>query len=149
MAYPGYSWSLPPSAIAEAMKCEHERSVYLFIDSLMNQDKPSFAFQCADSNRFKKGICLSCRKNRCNNIGYNAKKTRNKKNTKMYLKTRADMPFKGNPQSLLCSEAGLSSLPSFQILQGGPGYIPAREMWPAPLTQITANQIPLCMPWES
>nr|KAF6422605.1 lipase G, endothelial type [Rousettus aegyptiacus] len=82
------------TAIAEAMKCEHERSVYLFIDSLMNQDKPSFAFQCADSNRFKKGICLSCRKNRCNNIGYNAKKTRNKKNTKMYLKTRADMPFK-------------------------------------------------------
>lgn len=86
--------SLADGTIAEAMKCEHERSVYLFIDSLMNQDKPSFAFQCADSNRFKKGICLSCRKNRCNNIGYNAKKTRNKRNTKMYLKTRADMPFK-------------------------------------------------------
>uniref|UniRef100_A0A8C6Y0R6 Lipase G, endothelial type n=1 Tax=Naja naja TaxID=35670 RepID=A0A8C6Y0R6_NAJNA len=65
--------------------CEHERS-----------DKPSFAFQCTDSGRFKKGICLSCRKNRCNSIGYNTKKTRNKRNSKMYLKTRAGMPFKGD-----------------------------------------------------
>uniref|UniRef100_A0A670YC91 triacylglycerol lipase n=1 Tax=Pseudonaja textilis TaxID=8673 RepID=A0A670YC91_PSETE len=74
--------------------CEHERSVHLFVDSLVNKDKPSFAFQCTDSGRFKKGICLSCRKNRCNSIGYNTKKMRNKRNSKMYLKTRAGMPFK-------------------------------------------------------
>ncbi|KAK4811262.1 hypothetical protein QYF61_022159 [Mycteria americana] len=80
--------------IGEVVKCEHERSVHLFVDSLVNQDKQSFAFQCTDSSRFKKGICLSCRKNRCNGIGYNARKTRNKRNSKMYLKTRADMPFK-------------------------------------------------------
>ncbi|KAM6363529.1 endothelial lipase [Pluvialis apricaria] len=80
--------------IGEVVKCEHERSVHLFVDSLVNQDKRSFAFQCTDSSRFKKGICLSCRKNRCNGIGYNARKTRNKRNSKMYLKTRADMPFK-------------------------------------------------------
>uniref|UniRef100_A0A6I8NAQ6 Lipase G, endothelial type n=1 Tax=Ornithorhynchus anatinus TaxID=9258 RepID=A0A6I8NAQ6_ORNAN len=82
------------TAFPEVVKCEHERAVHLFVDSLVNQDKQSFAFQCTDSNRFKKGICLSCRKNRCNNIGYNAKKTRNKRNSKMYLKTRAGMPFK-------------------------------------------------------
>lgn len=69
--------------------------MHLFVDSLVNQDKQSFAFQCTDSSRFKKGICLSCRKNRCNGIGYNARKTRNRRNSKMYLKTRADMPFKG------------------------------------------------------
>ncbi|KAJ7423027.1 Endothelial lipase [Pitangus sulphuratus] len=80
--------------IGEVVKCEHERSVHLFVDSLVNQDKQSFAFQCTDSNRFKKGICLSCRKNRCNGIGYNARRIRHKRNTKMYLKTRADMPFK-------------------------------------------------------
>nr|XP_034956714.1 endothelial lipase isoform X3 [Zootoca vivipara] len=80
--------------IGEAVRCEHERSVHLFVDSLVNKDKQSFAFQCTDSSRFRKGICLSCRKNRCNGIGYNAKKMRNKRNTKMYLKTRADMPFK-------------------------------------------------------
>ncbi|KFQ85858.1 Endothelial lipase, partial [Phoenicopterus ruber ruber] len=80
--------------IGEVVKCEHERSVHLFVDSLVNQDKQTFAFQCTDSSRFKKGICLSCRKNRCNGIGYNARKTQNKRNSKMYLKTRADMPFK-------------------------------------------------------
>uniref|UniRef100_A0A7N4PAJ8 Lipase G, endothelial type n=1 Tax=Sarcophilus harrisii TaxID=9305 RepID=A0A7N4PAJ8_SARHA len=82
------------TAITEVVKCEHERAVHLFVDSLVNQDKQSFAFQCTDSNRFKKGICLSCRKNRCNSIGYNAKKIRHKRNSKMYLKTRAGMPFK-------------------------------------------------------
>uniref|UniRef100_A0A8C5VCJ8 phospholipase A1 n=1 Tax=Microcebus murinus TaxID=30608 RepID=A0A8C5VCJ8_MICMU len=82
------------TAITEVVKCEHERAVHLFVDSLVNQDKPSFAFQCTDSNRFKKGICLSCRKNRCNSIGYNAKKMLKKRNSKMYLKTRAGMPFK-------------------------------------------------------
>ncbi|XP_066458666.1 endothelial lipase [Eleutherodactylus coqui] len=78
----------------EAVKCEHERSVHLFVDSLINKDKESFAFQCTDSGRFKKGICLSCRKNRCNAIGYNAKKSTSKRNSKMYLKTRAQMPYK-------------------------------------------------------
>ncbi|XP_011929982.1 PREDICTED: endothelial lipase isoform X3 [Cercocebus atys] len=86
--------SMAYGTITEVVKCEHERAVHLFVDSLVNQDKPSFAFQCTDSNRFKKGICLSCRKNRCNSIGYNAKKMRNKRNSKMYLKTRAGMPFR-------------------------------------------------------
>ncbi|XP_072272561.1 endothelial lipase [Pyxicephalus adspersus] len=81
-------------SIGEAVKCEHERSVHLFVDSLINKDQESFAFQCTDSNRFKKGICLSCRKNRCNAIGYNAKKSTSKRNSKMYLKTRAQMPYK-------------------------------------------------------
>lgn len=79
----------------EVMKCEHERAVHLFVDSLMNKDHMSFAYQCTGPDRFKKGICLSCRKNRCNNIGYNARKMRKRRNSKMYLKTRADTPFGG------------------------------------------------------
>lgn len=79
----------------EIMKCEHERAVHLFVDSLMNKDHVSYAFQCTGPDRFKKGICLSCRKNRCNSIGYNAKKMRKRRNSKMYLKTRADTPFGG------------------------------------------------------
>ncbi|KAI4873832.1 hypothetical protein NFI96_007417 [Prochilodus magdalenae] len=77
----------------EVMKCEHERAVHLFVDSLMNKDHISYAYQCTGPDRFNKGICLSCRKNRCNNIGYNAKKMRKRRNSKMYLKTRADTPF--------------------------------------------------------
>nr|XP_033790561.1 endothelial lipase isoform X2 [Geotrypetes seraphini] len=80
--------------VGNVVKCEHERSVHLFLDSLMNKDKESFAFRCTDSNRFEKGICLSCRKNRCNSIGYNVRTTRSKRSSRMYLKTRADMPFK-------------------------------------------------------
>lgn len=80
------------------MKCEHERAVHLFVDSLMNKDHMSFAFQCTGPDRFKKGICLSCRKNRCNNIGYNTRKMRKRRNSKMYLKTRADTPFGGELQ---------------------------------------------------
>ncbi|KAM3610805.1 uncharacterized protein V6R79_009091 [Siganus canaliculatus] len=79
----------------EVMKCEHERAVHLFVDSLMNKDHMSFAYQCTGPDRFKKGICLSCRKNRCNSLGYNARKMRKRRNTKMYLKTRADTPFGG------------------------------------------------------
>ncbi|XP_022053810.1 endothelial lipase isoform X1 [Acanthochromis polyacanthus] len=77
------------------MKCEHERAVHLFVDSLMNKDHMSYAYQCTGPDRFKKGICLSCRKNRCNHIGYNARKMRKRRNSKMYLKTRADTPFGG------------------------------------------------------
>ena len=84
------------------MKCEHERAVHLFVDSLMNKDHMSFAYQCTGPDRFKKGICLSCRKNRCNNIGYNAKKMRKRRsNSKMYLKTRADTPFGGETTCLI------------------------------------------------
>ncbi|XP_034452665.1 endothelial lipase isoform X1 [Hippoglossus hippoglossus] len=90
--------NLPSSFSAdfmEVMKCEHERAVHLFVDSLMNKDHMSFAYQCTGPDRFKKGICLSCRKNRCNNIGYNTRKMRKRRNSKMYLKTRADTPFGG------------------------------------------------------
>uniref|UniRef100_A0A3Q2ZTD8 triacylglycerol lipase n=1 Tax=Kryptolebias marmoratus TaxID=37003 RepID=A0A3Q2ZTD8_KRYMA len=80
---------------SELMKCEHERAVHLFVDSLLDKKHMSFAFQCTGPDRFKKGVCLSCRKNRCNNIGYNAKKMRKRRNSKMYLKTRANTPFGG------------------------------------------------------
>ncbi|KAF4070335.1 hypothetical protein AMELA_G00284230 [Ameiurus melas] len=79
----------------EVMKCEHERAVHLFVDSLMDQEQVSFAYQCTGPERFNKGICLSCRKNRCNHVGYNARSVRSRRNSKMYLKTRADTPFAG------------------------------------------------------
>ncbi|KAG5281197.1 hypothetical protein AALO_G00068470 [Alosa alosa] len=79
----------------DVLKCEHERAVHLFVDSLMNKEHVNYAYQCTDPDRFKKGICLSCRKNRCNNMGYNAKTMRKRRNSKMYLKTRADTPFGG------------------------------------------------------
>ncbi|XP_068089784.1 lipoprotein lipase [Hyperolius riggenbachi] len=80
--------------VDQIVKCSHERSIHLFIDSLLFEEKPSMAFRCSSKEAFEKGLCLSCRKNRCNTLGYKVNKIRGKRSTKMYLKTNAQMPFK-------------------------------------------------------
>ncbi|XP_053318967.1 lipoprotein lipase isoform X2 [Spea bombifrons] len=78
----------------QIVKCSHERAIHLFIDSLLYEEKPSMAYRCNSKEAFEKGLCLSCRKNRCNTLGYQVNKVRGKRSNKMYLKTTAQMPFK-------------------------------------------------------
>ncbi|XP_016421981.1 lipoprotein lipase-like [Sinocyclocheilus rhinocerous] len=78
----------------QIVKCSHERSIHLFIDSLVNRAYQSWAYRCSSRDAFNKGLCLSCRKNRCNKLGYGVNKIRSARSAKMYLKTRDMMPFK-------------------------------------------------------
>lgn len=83
------------SAVTDAVKCEHERSIHLFIDSLLNEQEAVTAYRCGSSDAFDRGMCLSCRKNRCNTVGYGVSKVRRARSVQMYTKTRSAMPFRG------------------------------------------------------
>ncbi|XP_061094382.1 lipoprotein lipase [Conger conger] len=78
----------------QIVKCSHERSIHLFIDSLVNKQQESMAFRCGSKEAFNKGLCLSCRKNRCNKVGYGTNKVRSVRSSKMYMRTREIMPYK-------------------------------------------------------
>lgn len=77
------------------MKCEHERSVHLFIDSLLNERETAVAYRCGSSDMFDRGVCLCCRKRRCNAVGYGVSRVRQAGSVQMYTRTRASMPFRG------------------------------------------------------
>nr|XP_006979331.2 hepatic triacylglycerol lipase isoform X2 [Peromyscus maniculatus bairdii] len=82
------------NAITQAIKCAHERSVHLFIDSLRHSDLQSTGFQCSDMDSFSQGLCLSCKKGRCNTLGYDIRRDWSGKSKKLFLITRAQAPFR-------------------------------------------------------
>lgn len=81
------------------MKCEHERSIHLFIDSLLNEGDAARAYRCGSNDAFDRGMCLGCRGGRCNTVGYGTSRVRTPRRGQMYTRTRASMPFRGQSGS--------------------------------------------------
>ncbi|XP_054421335.1 hepatic triacylglycerol lipase [Pteronotus mesoamericanus] len=83
------------NAIPQTIKCAHERSVHLFMDSLVHANQQSTAYLCNSMDSFSQGLCLSCKKGRCNTLGYYIRQDgQSKKSKKLFLVTRAEPPFK-------------------------------------------------------
>lgn len=83
------------NALAQTIKCAHERSVHLFIDSLLYPNKQSIGYQCSDMDSFSQGLCLSCKKNQCNTLGYHTRQdSHGRKDKKLFMVTRDQSPFK-------------------------------------------------------
>uniref|UniRef100_A0A8D2LU28 Hepatic triacylglycerol lipase n=1 Tax=Varanus komodoensis TaxID=61221 RepID=A0A8D2LU28_VARKO len=82
------------TGLAQTVKCAHERSVHLFIDSLRHNAKKIMGYSCKDMQTFDKGRCLSCKANRCNTLGYHIRKAKVPSSRQLFLKTRAQVPFK-------------------------------------------------------
>ncbi|XP_058150250.1 hepatic triacylglycerol lipase [Dasypus novemcinctus] len=82
------------NAISQAIKCAHERSVHLFVDSLLHDSLQSTAYQCSDMDSFSRGLCLSCKKGRCNTLGYHVRQDPQSRSRRLFLLTRAQSPFK-------------------------------------------------------
>ncbi|XP_018415423.1 PREDICTED: hepatic triacylglycerol lipase [Nanorana parkeri] len=78
----------------QSVKCAHERSVNLFIDSIKNEDKNSVAYECRDYETFEKGMCLNCQRHGCVSLGYNLSSKILPPGRRLFLKTRAQMPYK-------------------------------------------------------
>ncbi|KAM3927592.1 hepatic triacylglycerol lipase [Leptodactylus fuscus] len=80
--------------IKQSVKCSHERSVHLFIDSILNEDKHLTGYECKDIKTFEKGTCLKCPKSGCIVLGYNINTKGIRPGHSLFLKTRSSMPFK-------------------------------------------------------
>ncbi|KAM9311874.1 hepatic triacylglycerol lipase [Gastrophryne carolinensis] len=78
----------------QTVKCAHERSVNLFIDSIKNEDKYIMGYECKDYETFQRGMCLNCRRHGCVALGYNLHKKKMHSGSRFFLKTRPQMPYR-------------------------------------------------------
>lgn len=61
------------------------------------------AYRCRDGHAFDQGLCLDCKKNCCNTLGYDVNKVHTGASSKgLYLKTGPQTPFKGQCINTIC-----------------------------------------------
>eukprot|EP00058_Branchiostoma_floridae_P017383 XP_002602871.1 hypothetical protein BRAFLDRAFT_103255 [Branchiostoma floridae] len=74
--------------------CDHSRAYELFLDTMDPTTPPLRAYRCDSYERFLAGTCMSCRANRCRNMGIDATRVPRKKHVKMYLQTAGHSPYR-------------------------------------------------------
>ncbi|KAJ8372909.1 hypothetical protein AAFF_G00275590 [Aldrovandia affinis] len=82
------------SELSEPVKCDHERAVHLFIESVLSAERASRAYLCGSGPMFDRGVCLRCRHKRCNSVGYGAARIRKGHGARMFTRTRGSTPFR-------------------------------------------------------
>ncbi|XP_066288398.1 pancreatic lipase-related protein 2-like [Branchiostoma lanceolatum] len=83
-----------PSFTGMDWYCDHSRAYQLFLDTLDSASPPLRAYRCDSYERFLAGTCMSCRANRCMNMGMEASRVPRKKHVKLYLHTTGHSPYR-------------------------------------------------------
>ncbi|XP_078607311.1 pancreatic triacylglycerol lipase-like isoform X2 [Branchiostoma floridae x Branchiostoma japonicum] len=83
-----------PSFTGMDWYCDHSRAYELFLDTMDPTTPPLRAYRCDSHERFLAGTCMSCRANRCRNMGIDATRVPRKKHVKMYLQTAGHSPYR-------------------------------------------------------
>lgn len=90
--YNVYQYGL--EGVPKTIRCTHQRAIHLFTESLLNTDQQMTAYRCRDYRAFDQGLCLDCKKHRCNTLGYDVRKVYTRGIKGFYLKTGTQTPYK-------------------------------------------------------
>ncbi|XP_043084255.1 hepatic triacylglycerol lipase isoform X2 [Puntigrus tetrazona] len=81
--------------VPKTIKCAHERAVKLFTDSLINASQPIIGYRCRDDSAFSRGLCLDCKQQRCNTLGFGVRRERSGRSAKgLFLRTAPQPPYR-------------------------------------------------------
>ncbi|XP_033738718.1 pancreatic lipase-related protein 2-like [Pecten maximus] len=85
---------LGPQAVGGMLACSHDRSIYLFTESINGRSCTMKGYPCQSYEDFVVGHCFSCGNQPCPSLGYHADRFRAR--GKFYLATTDRPPFCGH-----------------------------------------------------
>lgn len=85
--------NLGPHAVGNLLACSHDRSIFLFTDSINGRACTLKGYPCTNYEEFVKGQCFSCGNRPCPNLGYHANSFQAR--GKFYLATTESPPYCG------------------------------------------------------
>ncbi|XP_069126907.1 pancreatic triacylglycerol lipase-like [Argopecten irradians] len=86
--------NLGPQGVGQMLACSHDRSIYLFIESINGRSCTMKGYPCENFQNFVIGQCFSCGNQPCPSLGYHADRFRAR--GKFYLATTDSPPYCGH-----------------------------------------------------